>query len=84
MEIDALVLRAYDLPPKLERELLSFMGGSQRPSRAAFGGYPGTGSGDAAISLHKWLAMSNAEIRAAWRTLMQPLPKKVADVFELM
>ena len=84
MEIDALVLRAYDLPPKLERELLSFMGGSQRPSRAAFGGYPGTGSGDAAISLHKWLAMSNAGIRAAWRTLMQPLPKKVADVFELM
>lgn len=84
MEIDSLVLRAYDLPPRLERELLSFMGGGQRPSRAAFGGYPGTASDDAAISLHKWLAMSNAGIRAAWRTLMEPLPKKVADVFDLV
>lgn len=84
MEIDALVLRAYDLPPRLERELLRFMGDEQRPSRAAFGGYPGTASGDAAISLHKWLAMSNAEIRASWRALMEPLPKKVANVFDLV
>lgn len=83
MEIDALVLEAYDLPPRLERELLRFMGDSQRPSRATFGGYPGTASDDAAISLHKRLAMSNAEIRAAWRTLMEPLPKSVAEVFDL-
>lgn len=84
MEIDALVLRAYDLPPRLERELLRFMGDGQRPSRMTFGGYPGTASDDAAISLHKRLAMSNAEIRAAWRTLMEPLPKSVADVFDLV
>ena len=84
MEIDSLILRAYDLPPRLERELLRFMGDGQRPSRAAFGGYPGTATGDAAISLHKWLAMSNAEIRASWRALMEPLPKKVADVFDLV
>lgn len=83
MEIDALVLKAYDLPPKLERELLRFMGEGQRPSRAAFGGYPGTGSEDAAISLHKRLAMSTADRCAAWRTLMEPLPKRVADVFDL-
>ena len=84
MEIDALVLKAYDLPPRLERELLRFMGDDQRPSRMTFGGYPGTASDDAAISLHKRLAMSNAEIRAAWRTLMEPLPKSVADVFGLV
>ena len=84
MEIDALVLRAYDLPPKLERELLCFMGDGQRPSRIAFGGYPGTAIDDAAISLHKRLAMSNAEIRAAWRTLMEPLPKSVAEVFDFV
>lgn len=84
MEIDALVLRAYDLPPRLERELLRFMGDGQRPSRMSFGGYPGTASDDAAISLHKRLAMSNAEIRAAWRTLLVPLPKSVADVFDLV
>ena len=34
MEIDALVLRAYDLPPRLERELLRFMGDGLK---AAFG-----------------------------------------------
>lgn len=84
MEIDALVLRAYDLPPRLERELLRFMGDGQRPSRAALGGYPGTARDDPAISLHKWLTMSNAEIRAAWHTLMRPLPNTVADVFDLV
>ncbi len=84
MEIDALVLKAYDMPPRLERELLRFMGDGQRPSRVNFGSYPGTANDDAAISLHKRLAMSNAEIRAAWRTLMEPLPKSVADVFDLV
>lgn len=83
MAIDALVLKAYDLPPKLERELLRFMGEGQRPSRANFEGYPGTGSEDAAISLHKRLAMSPAGMRTAWRMLMEPLPKRVAGVFDL-
>ena len=83
MEIDALVLKAYDLPPKLERELLRFMVGGRRPSRATFGDYPGTANGDAAISLHRRLTMSNAEIRAAWHTLMQPLPQSMAGVFDL-
>lgn len=83
MEIDALVLKAYDLPPRLERELLRFMGEGQRPSRVDFGGYPGTGSEDAAISLHKRLAMSTADMRTAWRMLMEPLPKRVAGVFDL-
>lgn len=84
MEIDALVLKAYDLPPRLERELLRFMGEGRRPSRGDFGGYPGTGAEDAAISLHKRLAMSTADIRTAWRTLIEPLPKGVAAVFDLV
>lgn len=83
LEIDALVLRAYDLPPRLERELLRFMREGQRPSRVAFGDYPGTGSDDAAIPLHKRLALCNTNIQAAWRTLMEPLPKSVAGVFDL-
>lgn len=83
LEIDALVLKAYDLPPRLERELLRFMGEGQRPSRVDFEGYPGTGIEDAAISLHKRLAISTADMRAAWRTLMEPLPKTVAGVFDL-
>lgn len=84
MEIDALVLRAYDLPPRLERELLRFMGDGQRPTRTTFGGYPGTAIDDAAIPLHKRLAKSNVDIRATWRTLLEPLPDGVADVFDLV
>jgi len=83
LEIDALVLKAYDLPPKLERELLRFMNEGQRPSRGAFGKYPGTGRDNAAIPLYKWLAMCSTDIRASWRTLTEPLPKGVADVFDL-
>lgn len=83
LEIDAMVLKAYDLPPKLERELLRFMNEGQRPSRAAFGGYPGTGRDDAAIPLHKRLVMCKTDIQASWRTLTEPLPKGVADVFDL-
>ena len=83
MEIDALVLKAYDLPPRLERELLRFMGEGQRPCRVDFGGYPGTGSEDAAISLHKRLTMSTTQMQTAWRMLMEPLPKRVAGVFDL-
>lgn len=83
LEIDAMVLKAYDLPPKLERELLRFMNEGQRPSRAAFGGYPGTGRDDAAIPLHKRLVMCSMDIQASWRTLTEPLPKGVADVFDL-
>lgn len=83
LEIDALVLKAYDLPPKLERELLRFMNEGQRPSMAAFGGYPGVGRSDAAIPLHKRLAMCSTDIRASWRILTEPLPKAVADVFDL-
>ena len=82
MEIDALVLRAYDLPPKVERELLQFMNEGGRPSRATFTGYPGTEDGDAAIALHKRLAMRTPDIRTAWRTLLQPLPQALADVFD--
>lgn len=83
LEIDALVLLAYDLPPKIERELLRFMNEGQRPARTAFHDYLGTGEGEAAISLHKRLAMHNAEIRSAWRTLTEPLPQSVSDVFGL-
>ena len=38
-EIDALVLQAYDLPPRLERELLDFFRGHRRPTPFAFGDY---------------------------------------------
>lgn len=83
LEIDALVLRAYDLPPKIERALLRFMNEGRRPSRAAFPGYPGTAEGEAAIGLHKRLGMRGSQIRIAWRRLLEPLPEAVADALNL-
>lgn len=38
-EIDAVVLQAYDFPPRLERELLDFFRGHRRPTPFAFGDY---------------------------------------------
>lgn len=38
-KIDALVLTAYDLPPRLERKLLDYFRGSERPVPFEFGDY---------------------------------------------
>jgi type I restriction-modification system DNA methylase subunit len=39
LQIDALVLRGYNLPPRLERQLLDFFRGSQRPVPFPFNEY---------------------------------------------
>jgi hypothetical protein len=39
MQIDAVLLKAYDLPPKLERQLLDFFYNSKRPGDPQFTGY---------------------------------------------
>lgn len=39
LEMDALILRGYNLPPWLERRLLDFFRGEQRPVPFAFGDY---------------------------------------------
>lgn len=39
LEIDAQVLRSYNLPPRLERQLLEFFRGKPRPVPFAFGDY---------------------------------------------
>ena len=39
MEIDSLILKAYDLPPRLERKLLDFFRGYPRPVPFPFPGY---------------------------------------------
>jgi len=83
LEIDALVMDAYDLPPRLERELLRFMNNGQRPVRAEFMGYPGTGPDEAAIALKYRLSMNKDEINAAWNILSTPLPPDVAEVFDM-
>lgn len=39
LQIDAVVLRAYNLPPRLERQLLDFFRGERRPVAFDFGNY---------------------------------------------
>ena len=56
MEIDALILKAYDLPPRLERKLLEFFRGYRRPVPFDFPNYyPEDFS--PCIPLHKYLKM---------------------------
>ncbi len=54
-EIDAVVLQAYDLPPRLERELLDFFRGHRRPTPFAFGDYYPADFGPC-IPLHEYIS----------------------------
>lgn len=63
MEIDALILKAYDLPPRLERKLLDFFRGHPRPVPFDFPDYfPEDFS--PCIPLHKYLEMDMKQARA--------------------
>lgn len=81
MEIDAAVLAAYDLPPRLERALLRFMNNGERPCRHSFPNYPGAAEHDSAIPLKGRLSIKKGERAQAWAILRTPLPEEVADVF---
>ena len=84
MEIDALVLEAYDLPPRLERTLLRFLNAGSRPAREAFPVYPGTGHEEGAIGLARRLRTKAHQggIRSSWNALLTPLPAQVALVLD--
>lgn len=83
MEIDAKILAAYDLPPKLEKALLKFMNEGERPCQHSFGPYPGANE-SGAIPLKRLLAREAAapSVKLAWEQLLVPLPAEVADVFD--
>lgn len=56
MEIDGLILKAYDLPPRLERKLLEFFRGHRRPLPFDFPDYYPEDFAPC-IPLHKYLEM---------------------------
>ncbi len=75
MEIDAIVLRGYDLPPRLERRVLNFFDGFARPVRHDF---PGWFPPDfkAYMPLHEWLSQAHRANLGAWVTqVFKPLPQ---------
>jgi len=84
LEIDAQILAAYDLPPRLERELLRFMSEGQRPCGHSFQGYPGTEPSAGAISLIQRLSMSSSERTVAWEVIKRPLSEEIADAFDVV
>ncbi|KIQ70200.1 Methyltransferase domain protein [Wenxinia marina DSM 24838] len=71
--IDALVLKGYDLPPRLEHQLLAYFDGCRRPTEHDFQGWlPKDLRGF--VPLHEWLTKDDAINRGPW----------VLDVFRPM
>ena len=84
MAIDAAVLSAYDLPPKLEKVLLGSVRSNGRPCGHTFNPYPGLDK-PGAIPLRQRLSLAKEHIPLSltvWAELLRPLPDDVADVFE--
>lgn len=72
--LDAAILAAYDLPPRLERRLLAYFKKSKRPLAGAFSGYPEDSSG-MARTLSEILAGRYDDTRGAWLgKTFRPLP----------
>jgi len=84
MAIDAAVLTAYDLPPRLEKALVDFVGSKGRPCNHPFDDYPGAHD-TAAIPLAMRLLLGHRRVpigSSVWSKILAPLPNDVADVFE--
>lgn len=74
LALDAAILSAYDLPPRLERRLLAYFEGEKRALEGVFAGYP-KDSGGMARTLAEMLAGRFDETRGAWvRETFRPLP----------
>ena len=78
--IDAKVLRAYDLPPRLERELLKFFRGARRPTLHPWHHWlPEDFS--PAIPLHQHLSGAHAKAAGNWvLDVFTPLPINEAEL----
>lgn len=82
MEIDGLILKAYDLPPRLERKLLEFFRGHRRPLPFDFPDYYPEDFAPC-IPLHKYLEM-DLKRASAGELLKRIVPFDSADVHELV
>ncbi|MFH1673651.1 MAG: N-6 DNA methylase [Pseudomonadota bacterium] len=82
MEIDGLILKAYDLPPRLERKLLEFFRGYRRPLPFDFPDYYLEDFAPC-IPLHKYLEMDLKQASAG-ELLKRIVPFDSADVHELV
>jgi hypothetical protein len=84
VEVDAAVLKAYDLPPKLERRLLNFFRGHEGERRVAhaFNGWI-PADFTAYIPLHEYLGPLLEQNRGAWALdVFIPAPEDEAEALE--
>ena len=72
LQIDALILRAYNLPPWLERKLLEFFRGEKRPVPFEFGDYYPKDYGP---TLPLWLYVSPNFSNCHGSHILQTIPK---------
>jgi hypothetical protein len=78
--IDAIVLQAYDLPPRLERELLEFFRGARRPTLHPWRHWLPEDFGPA-IPLHEYLSGARANAAGNWvLDVFAPLPANEASL----
>ena len=82
MEIDSLILKAYDLPPRLERKLLEFFRGYPRPLPFDFPDYYPEDFGPC-IPLHKYLEMDLKQASAG-ELLKRITPFDSEDIHEFV
>jgi hypothetical protein len=82
VEIDAQVLKVYDLPPRIERSLLEYFRGHEAERRTGHG-FVGWLPEDftAYVPLHEYLGPLMRENRGAWATkAFEPGPRDEVDV----
>ena len=78
LRLDAAVLAAYELPARLERQLLAYFRGASRPVDGTFAGYPNEGG--MARTLAEILERRFENSRGSWVSdVFQPLPKSERD-----
>ena len=81
-EIDAIVLAAYDLPPRMEKELLEFFRGHRRPVAHGWEHWFPKGM-TANISLVEYLSPEFKKAASRWLLeVFRPLPESEAALLE--
>lgn len=82
LEIDAAILSAYDLPPRLERQLLNYFQGYERPVMHTFTGWFPDGYLPF-IPLHEYIGSDYNKTTGRWvRDVFQPLTSAEAKLLQ--
>lgn len=80
--IDAVILGAYDLPPRLERGLLEYFRGAERPTVHAWTHWFPDEGFNPFIPLHEYLSEEHQRATGSWvLDVFTPLPEEEAVVF---